>query len=649
MSNQYKVRVLACVVFISAGCRHNISLNRPVAPPPPITFACSANPEFIFPGEPVTVTATAAGLDSKENAIYFWSGEGVAGKNTTAEVDTSKLAPGHYTITGKVKEGRPGEEGIQPWETATCTADFTVKAFEPPTISCSVNPSTILQGHTAAVTALAISPQNLPLMYSYSANVGSIAGDGPSAQYSASDETTGAVDIICQASDDKGHTAVAHAQLTVTPPPAMAANTANGLRYCTTRLTKAEFDRVNKADMACLNQLGDRLKTQIDSGIDSGLVIVGEETVGERFRGAMLAKQRALAAKDYLVSQGIDPSRIRVATGTTDSQTAESYLVPESASLAAAIPGSTPIDENQIAQRGPDRGPASTGVPSGVVQPLNKTDCNGFAVFGYPSIDLDDLDATNGVRQSFRLVAGDIDSKIGISKSDLAWQLCQGAGYKGNSGDCITENQWDKVTSACGSTLPLSESFPTYDHKTDYVYQVWQFKSALPPNLRASLTANGNCIQITSTNVTASSWAWTAVIKDSDHPQDCDTSLELSLTDQSSTVFLIQGKQGNIELAPHHGSKYERVMNWIHNSVSAHVDGWIFGGSSTGILVILLGFFAKKLGFQKTQENASSPQPTQPQRPINIFIAPAARDQDPEPHFGPNTPRRPRHRSRDDG
>ena len=38
------------------------------APPPPIELACSANPETVYPGDPVTVTATAGGLNPKDLA-----------------------------------------------------------------------------------------------------------------------------------------------------------------------------------------------------------------------------------------------------------------------------------------------------------------------------------------------------------------------------------------------------------------------------------------------------------------------------------------------------------------------------------------------------------------------------------------------------
>ena len=54
-----------------------------IAPPAPPTIACSASPTTVFPGDPVTVTATANGLNPKENAIYTWSGDGVTGSGTT--------------------------------------------------------------------------------------------------------------------------------------------------------------------------------------------------------------------------------------------------------------------------------------------------------------------------------------------------------------------------------------------------------------------------------------------------------------------------------------------------------------------------------------------------------------------------------------
>jgi len=56
------------------------------------------------------------------------------------------------------------------------------------------------------------------------------------------------------------------------------------------------------------------------------------------------AAERAVNVKDYLVTEkGIDASRIKsVATGTTDAQEVETYLVPAGANFAADVQGTTP-------------------------------------------------------------------------------------------------------------------------------------------------------------------------------------------------------------------------------------------------------------------------------------------------------------------
>jgi len=76
-----------------------------------VTLACSASPASIFPGDPVTVTATASNLDPKLNAVYSFSGTGVTGNGATAAVATATLAPGSYTVKCGIKEGKPGKEG----------------------------------------------------------------------------------------------------------------------------------------------------------------------------------------------------------------------------------------------------------------------------------------------------------------------------------------------------------------------------------------------------------------------------------------------------------------------------------------------------------------------------------------------------------
>ena len=331
-----------------------------IAPPPSVTLACSANPETIYPGDPVTVTASAGGLNPKDNVIYSWSGTGVTGSDTTAKVDTGSLAPGEYMVQGTVKEGKKGKEGSKSWETATCTAGITVKAFEPATISCSVSPSTIKPGDTATVTSVGVSPQNRPLTYSYTATAGTVTGSGTTAEYSSAGAPTGAVGITCNVSDDKGHTASSSTSLTITAPYVPPAPKTQALCSISFANDKKRPMRVDNEAKACLDQVALDLKQQADAKA----VVVGESDADENAKTAkeqkyaakhkhatvdQFAAQRAVNAKDYLVTeQGIDASRISVATGTTDGQTEENYLVPAGATFSADVTGTTPVDETAV-------------------------------------------------------------------------------------------------------------------------------------------------------------------------------------------------------------------------------------------------------------------------------------------------------------
>jgi hypothetical protein len=324
-------------------------------PPPPLALACTASPVSIYPGDPVTVTATTAELDPKLNAIYSWSGTGVSGTGTTVTVATGSLAPGTYTVKGEVKEGKPGKEGLKVGQTANCSALFTVKAYEPPTVSCTANPMSIHPGDTSTVTALGVSPQNRPLTYSYSVVAGTINGSGTTATYNSTGAPTGAVGITCNVADDKGGTASNGTTVTIVPIPVPPLPHASAL--CSIQFDKDKLrpTRVDNEAKACLDQVTDALKNDPTATV----VVVGESTAVEKTpkKGKHakapeeFAAERAVNTKDYLVNEeqsGIDASRIIVRTGTGDSKSVEDYLVPAGATFDNDVPGTTAPDVSAI-------------------------------------------------------------------------------------------------------------------------------------------------------------------------------------------------------------------------------------------------------------------------------------------------------------
>jgi len=329
-------------------------------PAPAVTLACAAAPATIFPGDPVTVTATAGNLNPKLHAVYSFSGTGVTGTGATASVATGSLAAGSYTVKCDVKQGKAGKEGLKPWDAAEATSSFTVKAFEPPTVSCSANPGTLKPGETATVTATGVSPQNRPLTYGYTATAGTVAGTGATAAYSSIGAPTGSAGITCSTTDDKGQTATATTTVTILAPYVPPVPHTQALCSLSFAKDKLRPTRVDNEAKACLDEVALDLQKQSDAKV----VLVGSSDAKEKLKTAKEAKfalkhkhakvddpaaDRAVNAKEYLVTdKGIDAARVSVATDATDGQTAQDYLVPAGATFSADVTGTTAVDENAV-------------------------------------------------------------------------------------------------------------------------------------------------------------------------------------------------------------------------------------------------------------------------------------------------------------
>ncbi len=290
-----------------------------LAPPVPVALACSANPATIFPGDPVTVTATATNLDPKLRAVYFWSGDGVTGAGTTATVATATLAPGTYTVNGKVSEGKGEKVGLKPGEVANCGASFTVKAFEPPTISCSANPSAIKPNESSTVTASGVSPQNRPLTYSYSAKSGSISGNEATASFSAVSASAGPVEVTCNVSDDKGNSAASVTTITIASPEPLPEQVRLEARLALhsvffptaqPKATNPEGGLV-ESQQATLKTLADDFKAYLAMKPEAHLILTGHADVrGTPEYNQTLTERRVTRVKQFLAEQGISENNI---------------------------------------------------------------------------------------------------------------------------------------------------------------------------------------------------------------------------------------------------------------------------------------------------------------------------------------------------
>ena len=306
-----------------------------IVPPPPVTYSCVVSPATAYPGDPITITGTALNLNPKKTANYTWSADGgtVTGTGSTATIDTKTAAPGTYTVKGHVTEGN------KPIESSDCTASYTVKPFEPPTITCSAQPSTVDPGGSSTITANGVSPQNRPLTYSYSSTAGSVTGTTNTATLSTSG-ATGTITVTCNVVDDKGQTASTTTTVSVNnPPPPPQPKTSN---LCSINFNRdpRRPARVNNEAKACLDDIALNLQRSSDSKV----ALVGNAASGEKM-STKLAGERAINTKAYLVKEkGIDSSRISVYTGTEDGKTVNTTLIPSGSTLDKG--SITPVDES---------------------------------------------------------------------------------------------------------------------------------------------------------------------------------------------------------------------------------------------------------------------------------------------------------------
>jgi hypothetical protein len=302
----------------------------PSAPPPPSgppTASCSANPTSVYAGsnDPSAIHVTASSPASLPLTYsYTATGGTVEGTGPDARWNSSGLAPGTYTVTAKVDDGKGG--------TASCTADIAVqeKPHHPPTISCSANPTTIAPGEKSTITSTASSPDNLDLTYSYSASGGQVSGNGPTAQFDSTGLQSGSYKVTCSVTDSRGDKADGETTIDVQqPPPPPQATKVGECGY--TKPGVARFDNLCK-------RVGDDVALRLKSDPNAKVVIVGYADPHEP-KAAKLAQSRADLAKAYLGEKGIDASRSTTRTGQAskekgaekENRRVEFIFVPEGA------------------------------------------------------------------------------------------------------------------------------------------------------------------------------------------------------------------------------------------------------------------------------------------------------------------------------
>ncbi len=334
-------------IRLQAGLVLNLGFREAEAPP---SASCSAEPSSVDAGGPVTITVTPSGFPPKRTLSYSYMSTGgkVSGTTATASVDTTGLQGGSYTVSATVTD-----KGKR---TASCQAMFMVKQPQPPTLSVTANPDTVVAGERSTIMATGNSPDNRPLTYGCNSTGGTLSGSGTQYSLDTTGVPEGSIGVNCTVTDDRNLSASASTSVKVNvpapPPPPEAPAPAAAPQPQANKFGAIEFKhdlkRPTRVDNEAKGEL-DRYADALAAASEARGVVVGQATKEEQSKpaGRKYAAQRAINTKAYLTQEkGIDPARIEVRAGSEDDQRVDLWIVPAGAQFPEE--DTVKVDEGQV-------------------------------------------------------------------------------------------------------------------------------------------------------------------------------------------------------------------------------------------------------------------------------------------------------------
>ncbi|MGA2696182.1 MAG: OmpA family protein [Terriglobales bacterium] len=301
---------------------------------PPATTpsaACSVQPSEVMVGEPITATTTASNFNPKHTLNYAWTGTGgkVTGNNNTASIDTNGVAGGTYTVTSTITDPK-----LKKAPPTTCSATYTVKEppKNPPTMSCSANPTSLQAGGSVTVTCTCTSPDGVPVnVNSWTASGGTISGSGSSATENTAGAAPGAITVGATCTDSRGLSAQASTQFNIEAPPQPPAELEHRLSLHSIYFATAKPTPQNPtgglvaSQEMTLTKLADDFKTYLGFKPDAHLTLQGHaDQRGTVEFNKALSERRVTRVKSFLVEHGVPADSIQTqALGKEDNLTPE--------------------------------------------------------------------------------------------------------------------------------------------------------------------------------------------------------------------------------------------------------------------------------------------------------------------------------------
>ena len=372
--------------FQGARLRTGVVMNWGGAPELVPAASCSVQPTEVLVGEPITASVTASNFNPKHTVAYSWSGNGgtVTGKDTAASIDTNGAAPGSYTVTAHVTDAKAKKNNE-----ASCSATYTIKPLppkNPPTMSCSASPSSVVIGGSASITCTCTSPDGVPVsVANWTATGGSVSGSGNTATLSTAGASAGSATVGATCTDSRGLTGQASTQVALENPPVDKLETRLALHsiYFIVNQPKPKDPTggLLASQQQTLVALAADFKKYIENKPDAHLILGGHaDHRGTPEYNMALSQRRVDSVKNFLVAQGVPAANIDVkAFGEDENLTTEQVKESVEGNPDLSTEERARIIKNinvirMASNRRVDITLSTTGQSSAKVFPFNSTD-----------------------------------------------------------------------------------------------------------------------------------------------------------------------------------------------------------------------------------------------------------------------------------
>lgn len=281
----------------------------------PVSATCSVDKAEVWAGEPVKASVAPHNFNPKHTLKYDWTTNGgkVEGSGDTVTINTTGVAEGQsYNVSVHVTDPKDKKA------VASCQSSFATKKRLPPTITCSANPNSVVQGDPITIHSDASSPQGGPVTAAITSNCG-VTGQGTDVSVNTSTVQPGSCNVTCTVTDDHQLTGSSSTSFSVqpkptpTPPPPPPTLTLRSVYFATAQPTvKNPNGGLVKSQQDTLRGIAEEFKKYLAAKPDATLILQAHaDPRGGVAYNEKLTERRASRVKSFLVEQGVPEASLQ--------------------------------------------------------------------------------------------------------------------------------------------------------------------------------------------------------------------------------------------------------------------------------------------------------------------------------------------------